>query len=199
MRKAWAYGSLALCILTLSGTAFAQQSTVYSYDVQGRLTAATASTGTTAAYAYDPANNRTGKVAYQQMTAAWEAEALPHQIGFAEAEGWAANIYQPGGFLTYGPYTSAVPTGARVAVWSLMIDNYTADAGVVAVIDVWDATAGEQLAVRNLQRNEWHAAMAYEIFELPFPMDSSRAGHLIEFRTWFVPIVHLRADRIGYR
>ena len=42
-------------------------------------------------------------------------ESLPHVVGFAEADGWAANIDQPQHFMTHCPYMLDVPTGARVA------------------------------------------------------------------------------------
>ena len=40
--------------------------------------------------------------------------------------------------------------------------------------------------------------MAYQVFELPFTMDASRAGHLIEFRTCYAAKAYINVDRIGY-
>lgn len=181
----------------------AQESQAYIYDVHGRLSSVhrdTSSSSTVTAYALDGADNRAKRDIGPTMTAAWEAESLPHVIGFADGDGWAANINQPKHFMTYGPYTPDVPAGSRVAVWRMMVDWVDVPTSDTAItLDVYDATAGEVLAARNLSHSSWRTPWIYEWHELPFQMDAARAGHLLEFRTWFVPIAHVRVDKIGYR
>lgn len=182
----------------LAGPAAAQHAITHDYDVHGRLVRSTSAAGNVALQAYDAVDNRTSTSRSVLTTKAWEAESLPHATGFAEADGWAANVLQPAGHMTYGPYTPDVPPGARTAVWRILVDH-VAGADDVAILDVFDATAGEVLATRTLKRNAWGQPWTYDHFELPFTMTAQRAGHAIEFRTWFIPSIHMRVDRIGYR
>jgi len=198
-----AMASLACIITMAASSAFAQETQILDYDVHGRLVSAyrdrpAGSTVTT--YALDGADNRAARSSGPAMTASWEAENLPHVVGFAEADGWAANINQPQHFMTYGPYTPEVPVGQRVAVWRMMVEWVDVSGSSSAVVlDVYDATTGEVLAIRGISHASWRTPWTYQWFELPFEMSASRAGHLLEFRTWFVPIAHVRVDKIGYR
>lgn len=198
----WTYVALAtLSSLASPSSAEGQQSSTYSYDAHGRVVSSSASAGKTTTYSHDFADNRSHRKTYNQMTISWEAEDLPHGSGFREADGWASNIHQPAAHMTYGPFSTNVPVGSGVAVWSILVDhNIGSDNDEpVAVLDVRDANTGEQLAHLNLTRNKWRAPWSYQTFELPFTVDPSRAGHSFEFRTYHVPTIHMRVDRIGYR
>lgn len=196
-------GAILVATVLLAGPVRAQEAQAHSYDVHGRLVAVhrdTLSTSTVSAYDLDGADNRSARATGPTMTAVWEAESLPHVIGFAEADGWAANIYQPQHFMTYGPYTTDVPVGSRLAVWRMMVDWVDVSGSAATVhLDVYDATAGEVLATVVLSQSSWRTPWTYQWFELPFTMAPSRAGHALEFRTYFIPIAHVRVDKVGYR
>ncbi|KAK0341255.1 hypothetical protein LTR94_027139 [Friedmanniomyces endolithicus] len=115
----------------------AQEVQSYSYDPHGRLTSLHRDRGgsfTVTEYGLDAADNRAARATGPTMTAMWEAEALPHGTGFADDDGWAANIYQAQGHLTYGPYTPSVPTGSRIAVWRAMVDWVDVAASILAAL-----------------------------------------------------------------
>lgn len=114
-----------------------------------------------------------------QFPTAWEAEALPHVIGYADSNGWASNVTISPNYMTYGPYSSVTP-GTRVGTWRALIDvRDHPDNSAVITLDVWDATTGQQLASRTLTRHSWAAGNAYQVFELPFTLDSARADEVL--------------------
>lgn len=185
-----------------SSAAQAQQSNHYSYDVHGRLTysqqGGVASEHVTS-YGLDAANNRTERSIAPMYTQVWEAEALPHGAGFAEADGWAANIHTPNAHMIYGPYLPA-PVGDRVAVFRILIDVANVmDQTTMVVIDVNDATTMELLASRTVTRADFYADATYQYFEIPFTLVPERNGHALEYRVLFYPRAHIRVDKIGYR
>jgi YD repeat-containing protein len=187
------------CAIGLSSSSFSQTAVTYGYDARGRLTEVDDGIGTKTNYTLDRADNRTNVTAQGQFSASWAAQSLPHLIGYAEADGWAADVSIAPSFLTYGPYTATVPVGARVGTWRMLIDvRNVPDDSVIATLDVYDSTAGQQLATRNVTRQQWAAGQAYQVFELPFTLDSSRAGHAIELRTYYQQHAYLRVEKIGY-
>ena len=186
-------------VLLLSNPAHAQSAITYSYDGRGRLVGVNDGIGTKSAYSLDAADNRTNLTTLQQFAASWEAESLPHVVGYADGNGWAANVTISPNFLTYGPYTSNVPVGSHVAVWRMMIDvSNVPDNSAVATIDINDVTTMQQLASKTLYRHDWVAGYAYQVFELPFTLDSTRSGHAIEIRTYYNGAAYLRVDKLGY-
>ncbi len=199
----WRVCAVLAAVVFGSSPVGAQESQAYVYDAHGRLSSVhrdTPSSSIVTAYALDGADNRAERASGPTMMAVWEAENLPHVVGFAEADGWAANINQPQHYMTYGPYAPDVPAGSRVAVWRMMVDWVDVSGSATAIrLDVYDATAGEALATGYLSHASWRAPWTYQWVEVPFQMDASRAGHLIEFRTWFIPIAHVRVDKVGYR
>jgi YD repeat-containing protein len=198
--RTWTYVAAGIALLTcMTGSAFAQSATTYQYDGRGRLVAVKNGTGAKTTYSHDRADNRITLTTQLQLGTAWEGESLPHQVGYAEANGWAANVTLLPGYLTYGPYTTGVPTGSRVATWRALIDvRDHPDNSPVVTLDVYDATSGQQLAARTLTRHSWAASQAYEVFELPFILDASRAGHALEMRTFYHGAAYARVDKIGY-
>jgi YD repeat-containing protein len=162
----------------------AQSVTQYSYDAQGRLTGTQQGEGVTSDYTMDPASNRTRVRVTPQFPQAWSTtnSAIGHMIGRAEGSAW-----------------SGVSVGSHVAAFRLMVDNNTANNANVVVLDVWDATSAGPIVSRQLTRSEWKAAFAYQVFELPFTLDASRAGHAIEFRVLYQQTSYVRVERVGYR
>lgn len=190
---------LAIGALAEAGPAQAQSVINYGYDARGRLVEVADGRGIKSTYGLDPADNRTGVAVVSQFATSWEAEALPHVIGYADGDGWAANVTLSSNFLTYGPYSTNVPVGQRVGVWRMMIDvRDVADNSPVVTLDVYDATAGQQLASRTVTRHAWSSGFAYQTFELPFAFDAARAGHMLELRTYYHGAAYVRVEKIGY-
>ncbi|WP_437753664.1 M57 family metalloprotease [Sorangium sp. So ce1389] len=128
----------------------------------------------------------------------WSAQSLPHIIGRADADGWSADVAQdPAGYLQFGPYTTQVTAGVHTAIWNLMIDNNTADNQAIVKVDVYDATTGTVLASRNITRRKWTSAFQYQAFSLPFTMDTARAGHQIELRTFWYRYAYIREQSVS--
>ncbi|MDP9421350.1 MAG: RHS repeat protein [Pseudomonadota bacterium] len=169
----------------------------YEYDAAGRLIAVKDGRGFASTYVYDRANNRSQVVSINQFQTAFEAENLHHQIGYAEGSGWAATVQHPYGAMVYGPYSSTTPAGQRVGTFRILVDNVNADNSSVVQVDVYDATAGQVVAQRIISRGEWAAPWTYQVFELPFDW-STRAGHLIELRVWYLGTSHVNVDKVGY-
>ncbi|MFN4042271.1 MAG: hypothetical protein ACK4I0_11470 [Brevundimonas sp.] len=198
MKRLLAAGTTLFLILATG--AHAQTAQQYRYDVHGRLAQTESTSGLTTTYGLDAANNRTSRNVTNTFAASWQVADLPHVIGFPEGGGWAANVHEPAGYINLGPYTPGVPIGPRQALWRMMIDAHdTTNTQLVARIYVYDLTAGQVLAQRDLTRQDWTANWTYKVFELPFAMDAWRAGHLIEFKTYFFATAHIRADLVGYR
>jgi len=185
--------------LALCNAAHAQSLTTYKYDTLGRVTAVGASEGSLTVYGYDPTGNRTTVSGFRvdQHMQSWEAESLPHNVGYADGEGWAASVSNGPQHMTYGPYTTNISIGDHVAAWKLMVDNVTADNADVVQIDIGDATTYETLASRTLTRKEWASAWKYQYFYLPFTLDAGHAAHPIELRTFYKATSYVRVDRIG--
>ncbi|QDC36363.1 hypothetical protein [Sphingobium fuliginis] len=195
------YGIANLIALASSAPVFAQSSTdLYSYDAKGRLVQVQTGQGVKNAYSFDRSDNRSRLTVQKQLDTSWAGTALYHQTGFAESSGgWAANIYSPQGYMTYGPYTNSVAIGNRTAVWRMLVDTATyPDPATIAVLDVYDATTGETIASRTLTWTSFAASSAYQIFELPFTVDAGRAGHSFEFRTYYTARAYLNVERIGF-
>lgn len=186
--------SLALC----PASGMSQSTKTYSYDALGRLVEAADGVGSKSVYGFDAANNRSNVKSVRQFERTYEAEALSHQVGFAEPSSWAANVSTPTGALVYGPYVSDTPVGSHVATFRTLVDVVNASDGTVLYVDVNDATTWEVVAGRQIKRSDWVAPWAYQVFELPFEWPAARAGHQIEIRVWYQGNAHVRVDKVGY-
>lgn len=188
-----------ITFLLLWSPVLAQSGAVYSYDALGRLTTVGQSDGSYSSYSYDSAGNRTSKVTLTlgKLMQSWEAEDLPHRVGFTEDDGWAANVSTASDYMTFGPYSPSVPPGDRVGVWRMLIDNNTADDATIVKLEVYDFTARQVLATRVVRRNEFAGSWQYQHFYVPFSMDASRVGHQIELTTLYLFGAHVRVDRVG--
>lgn len=190
---------IGLLLTGLSGTVSAQNAVTYNYDARGRLVGVTNGSGVKSSYSLDHADNRTNLTTQLQFPTFWQAQSLPHLIGYADSGAWAADVSISPNFLTYGPYTQSVPVGSRVGTWRMLIDvSNVSDNSTIAMLDVYDSTAGQELASVNITRHQWVAGYAYQVFELSFTLDSSRAGHAIELRTYYYGYAYLRVEKIGY-
>ncbi len=186
--------------LTFSTPSAAQDADLYFYDVHGRLTAIQRPSNNTTTYSLDAADNRQARADYDQFDAIWQAESLPHIVGYAATGGWEASAGVSAGFMTYGPYTTTTPVGMNVASWRIRVDSITTlDTLDVVTFDVWDATASTQLGALTVKRAAWAASDIYQDFEVPFALVSSASGHFLEFRTYYHPSATVIVDELGYR
>ncbi|RZU76875.1 glycosyl hydrolase family 43 [Micromonospora kangleipakensis] len=127
----------------------------------------------------------------------FETESMPyHQVGRPDGDGWSANTSDGPGFLAYGPYNNNVVPDWNTGVVKLAIDNVTAGNDLVATIDVYDATAGQIIALRQIFRHDFQQASHYEFMIVPFAWEG-RAGHTFEIRTFTHGTAYLRQDRQG--
>jgi len=105
----------------------------------------------------------------------------PHKIGRREGNGWAAlQGKDRAGLLAYGPYSTGIPEGRRVASWKVMIDVNRGRNDLILTLDIHDATTGRILARRQLRRSDFKVQQRYQIFGLGF---AAHRGMKLEFRT----------------
>jgi len=127
-----------------------------------------------------------------------EAPFMGHDIGRAEADGWAAATGPDArGFMLFGPYTREVPAGSFVVSFVMQVDNNSADNLEVVTLDVRDASAGSILAQRGVRRRDFNAPNAYQAFDLPFV--SPGASHQLEFRVLWNDYSYVRIDEVQVR
>ncbi|MCA9177385.1 MAG: choice-of-anchor D domain-containing protein, partial [Planctomycetales bacterium] len=136
------------------------------------------------------------QVALASPKAVFESEghAFAHQIGRADGDGWSVNVTdRPNQFLSYGPYAIDVSPGRRTALFSLQIDNNSADQSHILTIDVVDASSGRVLAQRQIHRNEFNGAFQYQAFSLSF---DAAPGQRLEFRTLWHGGAYVKQDKV---
>ncbi len=195
---------LAVCLVLVGASiapALPQVSTFYTYDALGRLTRVDRPSNAVT-YTYDPADNRSNVTSVNPYATYWEAEALFHNTGYAQGDAWVAGgPGVPSNHMIYGPYTTGVPTGNRVAAFRMALDvpsNPSPDDQIV-VIDVYNATAGQLLASEIIQRKRWALPLTYQTFELPFTLSAGQVGHMLEFRVYYIGHSYILVDKVGYR
>ena len=127
----------------------------------------------------------------------FEAESdLQHVMGYPDGEGWACNTAdQEPGHMCYGPYTSTIEPGERVAEFEMMVDVNGPPAvnNAVATIDVFDSQAQTILASRELSRYEFNQPMSYQSFGLPF---TNPEGSVLEFRVYWHATSYVNVDKV---
>jgi YD repeat-containing protein len=191
-------GAISVLILwSISAEGHAQNTTTYLYDTVGRLRSSENTRGVRSSYDFDKASNRTNATARANSGRTWEAEGLPHSVGYADRDGWAANVNTMAGHMTYGPYVTDVQSGQRTASWKLAIDVRNASNDQIATLDVYDATSGEQLAFRIVKRLDFIQDQTYQTFDIPFSMTPQRVGHSLEFRTYYHGSSYIILDKIS--
>lgn len=122
---------------------------------------------------------------------------LSHAIGRADGDGWSANTAaDAAGHLVYGPYATDWGGGSAQAVFTLEIDDVTADDEVIATIDINDATADQVVAARDLRRGDFRRALHPERVALDADL-TGRAGHRMEARLWWKDLAFLRVTSLA--
>ncbi len=122
---------------------------------------------------------------------------LKHQVGQAEQDGWSVIAGQQGHML-YGPYVRTLPHAPMIADVQLKVDNNTAENHVVLTIDVYDASSGETLALKQVRRQELPTPGTWGVFSLPFDM-RYRVGHAIEVRVYSHGISYIKTSEVRIR
>ena len=174
----------------------AQELTRYVYNARGEVVRVETPLANTD-YSYDKASNREFVKQRTLFPTSWMAKDLYHTVGYGEAGGWAANVTNGTGHMTYGPYTP-LAAGSYTATWRMMVDVVNAADDDVVTIEVYDATAGQFLAQATLKRSRFVANFVYQVFELPFTISAARAGHAIELRTFYHSKSYTRIEKVGY-
>jgi len=129
----------------------------------------------------------------------WNAQnaALGHVIGRPDGTGWSASVFDGQQWMQYGPYTTLSTPGNYVALWTLQVDNNTNDNNAVAIVDINDATTQTRLQSLQILRKQFNGVHVDQSFQLPFSIDSSRAGHQFEFRIWYTAVSYVREQAVG--
>lgn len=123
------------------------------------------------------------------------ASQLYHLIGRAEGTSWSGTVLDGPGVLAYGPYVRDLPQRALTASFYLAVDNNSAGDNHIFTLDVFDATSGDILAARTIERSEMPSADKLSAFSLRFST-VGRAGHAIETRVIATGTTYLRLDRV---
>lgn len=119
----------------------------------------------------------------------WAATQLSHQVGQQHGDSeWYATAEQGPGFLAYGPYVT-LPAGTYRVTFRLMVDNNTADANPVALVDVY-RDAGGLGGTFTINRRQFNAAYQYQDFAILFNLD--KVYDSVEFRVWVTGVSYVR-------
>ncbi len=129
--------------------------------------------------------------AYKQelvhYTYKWNAQdsVISHRIGRPDELGWSATVGQDSpGYLSFGPYQSALPEGNWNARWYLKIDDIHASQEAVVRIEVYDVDSNAVLKYRDIGRQEFLRENQFQDFNINFYVDNP--SHRLELRTnWF--------------
>lgn len=128
-----------------------------------------------------------------------EGAALRHAIGRGEADGWSANTADDeAGHLIFGPYARDWGDGRASVTFRLLIDVVQAADDEVAILDVYDADAGEVLGQRSLRRGDFAADFEWLDARIDVEL-TGRAGHAIETRVWWTDRSYVKVDAITVR
>jgi hypothetical protein len=119
---------------------------------------------------------------------------LSHNTGEAEADGWSASTAKhAAGHMCYGPYVTLPTTAPRIVSFNLMVDS-TADHTQAVNIEVNDATTMTMVAQKTLYRDDFSAALVYQIFNLGFTPVS---GHSYEFRVYWYDTTYTKVKQVA--
>lgn len=118
-----------------------------------------------------------------------------HQVGRMDQDGWSADTVNDTttGFMSYGPYTSAVSSGWRTASFRLLIDNVYANNDQILTLEVYDAASGAYLNQLAVRRGDFWGPYSYQDFSLPF---YAATGQKLEFRTYWHGRAYVKQERV---
>ena len=118
---------------------------------------------------------------------------LGHATGQQEGSNWAVYVgsHSPHA-MVFGPYDSSFGQGHHTAQFWLMVDN-NSGTDVVATIDVVTGYGSNDLAQRQIRRNEFTAVNQWQVFTLEF---NNPCFGLMESRVWWAGTVNMKFSQV---
>jgi hypothetical protein len=125
------------------------------------------------------------------------ANDLRHNFGRADSDGWsAATALDEKGTMLYGPYATDWSGSSATATFRMMVDNNSADDLPVATIDIYDSTAGEIIAIKDITRKTFIGTFQYQDFPISASI-AGRAGHAMEVRVYWHDVSYVRVAQVS--
>lgn len=119
-----------------------------------------------------------------------------HQIGRRDGDGWSVRVGDTvNRYMTFGPGTTTLPAGNRLAVFTLSIDDVKKDNNKILTLDVYDGKSGRVLAKLDVSRKMFDAARQYKKFTLPFV---AAPGQSIEGRVYWRGGADVKQDSLVF-
>ena len=118
-----------------------------------------------------------------------------HSGAFVEHGGKAIRATTDQGFLCRGQYRENYPQQRLQAVFSILLDNNTADDRYILFLDVYDHHSERVLGKRLITRKDFPRANDLCIFTVDFTPPGPQAR--IEFRIFYMGWSYVRADKIA--
>ncbi len=112
-----------------------------------------------------------------------------------ERGGRAISASQEQGFLCYGQYRTDYPGIPLRAVFSVLIDNHTANDEDILVLDIYDYVNNKILAQQKVARRDFLQAYEYSIFEIDFIPPVGQSA--LEFRIYSFGRAYICANKIA--
>lgn len=119
---------------------------------------------------------------------------MGHLFGNASGNAWETTVLDGPGFMSYGPYIKQIPVGAASAVFSLMIDNVTADNSTVLRLEAYDFISNKVLAYRIVKRKDFKTNYVTQEFDLNFELNALSTIELRVYSYGESFIKHLKTD-----
>ena len=123
--------------------------------------------------------------------------ALPstHPGAFSERSGKAIRATTQQGFLCYGQYKKGYPVKPLKALFSVQIDNNTADDRNILILDVYDHHSDRVIGKEVITRKDFPNANQFCLFSFDFTPPSADAN--MEFRMYYMGYSYVLADKIA--
>lgn len=119
-----------------------------------------------------------------------------HPAAFAERGGKALRATTTQGFLCFGQYKQGYPTKPLQAVFSVLIDNNTADDRNILILDVYDHHSDRVLSKELITRKDFATVNDFCLFRFDFTPPSPQAN--MEFRIFYLGgNAYVRVDKIA--
>ncbi len=125
------------------------------------------------------------------------ASRLPstHPEAIVERGGKAIRATTTQGFLCYGQYKTGYPVIPLQVLFSIFIDNNTADDRNILIVDVYDHHSDRVIGKRLITRKDFPKSNEFSLFTLNFTPPSSQAN--MEFRVYYVGWSYILIDKIA--
>ena len=127
----------------------------------------------------------------------YEAEGtmFTHPTGRNDGDGWLVQCgMDEVGYMLDGTHITDIPVGKNTANFEMKIDNNTANDDIQLRCEVWDNTAGANLASMTITRKQFTQASNYQNFPLEY--NNPIAGHQIDFRVYWYGRTYLKVNDV---